>query len=139
MLKLLDKNDHENLRAFSITMMWVFPVVFMLMLPYLFDHSVPWWPALLSGALAVMYLIFPSGLYYPYRIWMFIALILGWINTRIILGIAFYGLILPIGLLLRIFGKLQYSAKTKDKLKDQTTFWIASDTSKNKSNLKDPF
>lgn len=139
MLILLKKDDHENLRAFAITMMWVFPAVFMLLLPYVFEQSIPWWPALLSGVLAILYIVRPSGLYYPYRVWMWIALILSWLNTRIILGVAFYGLILPIGILLRIFGKLQYSAMSKNKVKNTSTFWIPSDKSKTKSNLKDPF
>ena len=30
---------------------------------------------------------------------------LGWVNTRIILGIVFYGLLTPMGLAMRLFGK----------------------------------
>jgi hypothetical protein len=31
--------------------------------------------------------------------------ILGWINTRIILAIGFYGLFMPIGIIMRMMGK----------------------------------
>jgi len=30
---------------------------------------------------------------------------LGWVNTRILLGVIFYGLITPMGLFLRLLGK----------------------------------
>ncbi len=52
-----------------------------------------------------------SGLFFyailkpVYVLWMKFALVLAWINTRIILGIAFYLIITPMGLLLRLFGK----------------------------------
>jgi hypothetical protein len=31
--------------------------------------------------------------------------VLGWINTRIILGILYYGLIVPTGLVMKMFGR----------------------------------
>lgn len=37
--------------------------------------------------------------------WMWIGHVLGWINTRILLSIVFYGLITPIGLIFRLMGK----------------------------------
>ena len=40
-----------------------------------------------------------------YRAWIKLGDILGWINSRIILGIMFYLLFVPIGLLLRLLGK----------------------------------
>ena len=40
-----------------------------------------------------------------YRAWIKLGNILGWINSRIILGIMFYLLFVPIGLLLRLLGK----------------------------------
>jgi uncharacterized membrane protein YkvA (DUF1232 family) len=135
MLKLVDRQDHSALKEFSVTMMWVFPLVFMLFLPWLFDSSIPWWPAALSAVLAILYFVFPSGLYVPYRIWMAIAMVLGWINTRLILALAFYLMILPIGLLLKVFNKLQYQQQPKD----NASYWIKSESPKSKDNLKEPF
>lgn len=40
-----------------------------------------------------------------YSLWMKFALILSWINTRLILIILFYLIFTPIGLVLRILGK----------------------------------
>jgi hypothetical protein len=36
---------------------------------------------------------------------MWIGHILGWVNTRILLGLVFYGLITPMGILFRLMGK----------------------------------
>lgn len=36
--------------------------------------------------------------------WMKFAFVLGWINTRILLGVFFYLILTPIGLLMRLFG-----------------------------------
>ncbi|GAC14304.1 SxtJ family membrane protein [Aliiglaciecola lipolytica] len=135
MLKLLKRKDIHGLREFSVTMMWVFPLVFMLFLPWVFERSIPWWPAAFSGCLAILYFVYPKGLYFPYRGWMAIAGVLGWVNTRLILGLAFFALILPIGLVLRLFGKLQYQTKP-DKNK---SFWQKSHDGKTAKNLEEPF
>jgi multisubunit Na+/H+ antiporter MnhG subunit len=55
----------------------------------------------------IVSLIIPKLLHYPYKIWMKLGEILGWINTRIILGIIFYLVFTPIGLILRLTDKMQ--------------------------------
>ena len=44
----------------------------------------------------------PKILFYPYKVWMKIGEILGWVNSRIILGIIFFVLFVPVGLIRRI-------------------------------------
>jgi hypothetical protein len=135
MLILVSKTEVGALKAFARTMIWAFPAVFMGLLPWLFEQSIHWWPAVISGVLLVLYFVYPSGIYYPYRVWMAIAGVLGWINTRIILGLAFYLLIFPIGLLMRSIGKLQYQTK----MNETDSFWIKREQKLTKENLKDPF
>tara|TARA_R110000868_G_scaffold10214_1_gene49905 strand:- start:1343 stop:1777 length:435 start_codon:yes stop_codon:yes gene_type:complete len=142
-LKLAKKQDVEALKEFAITMSWVFPLIFMLLLPWLFDRSASLslsfcWPLVLSGLLLSLYLVYPPGLYYPYRLWMTIASVLSWINTRLILAVAFYGLILPLGVVLRMLGKLQYQAKTK-KRAQQLSLWRKSEEKSAKQQLEKPF
>ncbi|HEX9973430.1 MAG TPA: SxtJ family membrane protein [bacterium] len=63
-----------------------------------------------------------------YRAAMFIAHILGWINTRIILGLLYYFLFTPIALVMRLMGrdplhrKLDKQAKTYWKVRDKIPF-----------------
>ena len=72
------------------------------------------WPAVIRGAgprswalvvgvlLLVPALLAPRILAPVYRIWMTVGEALGWINTRILLGVVFYGLITPMGLIRRL-------------------------------------
>lgn len=41
-------------------------------------------------------LVFPTSLRLPYRAWMTLGEGLGWVNSRIILGVIFYGLFTPL-------------------------------------------
>jgi hypothetical protein len=63
------------------------------------------WALGLAGLLITPAVAFPRSLRLPYRVWMVLGGGLGWINTRILLGIVFYGLFAPMGLLLRLKGK----------------------------------
>ncbi|MFB1037241.1 MAG: SxtJ family membrane protein, partial [Sinobacterium sp.] len=90
MLTLVDKSDIRELKSFARTMIWAFPAIFMGLLPWIFERDIHWWPSVISAVLGLLYLLYPAGIYYPYRVWMLIAGVLGWINTRLILGMAFY-------------------------------------------------
>jgi len=54
---------------------------------------------------------FCAGVFFPrlaaplYYVWMRLAFVLGWINTRVILIVVFYVIFAPIGLVLRALGK----------------------------------
>ncbi|MCC7429243.1 hypothetical protein IT568_00230 [bacterium] len=61
------------------------------------------------GGLSVLFLflglIAPKILTGFFKIWMGLAFTLGWIMTRVILTILFFGVFMPIGLFLRLSGK----------------------------------
>jgi hypothetical protein len=63
------------------------------------------WSLILGGMLIVLACVRPQGLAQVYRLWMTMGEILGWINTRILLGLIFYGIFTPLGLLMRLRGK----------------------------------
>jgi len=63
------------------------------------------WGLLLGGILIGLALVWPRSLTQVYRLWMTVGEVLGWINTRIILGVLFYALFTPMGLLMRLRGK----------------------------------
>jgi hypothetical protein len=60
-----------------------------------------WWALVVGVLLLVPSLLAPRVLAPVYRIWMTVGEALGWINTRILLGAVFYGLITPMGLIRR--------------------------------------
>jgi polyferredoxin len=59
----------------------------------------------LGTGLIVLGWLHPPALQQVYRGWMTVGHVLGWINTRIILGVIFYGLITPMGFAMRVMGK----------------------------------
>jgi hypothetical protein len=63
------------------------------------------WALLLTGGLCFFALRRPTALRVVYRGWMWLGHILGWINTRILLGLVFYLLFAPIGFLLRMINR----------------------------------
>lgn len=64
----------------------------------------PRWPWVTGGLVMLWGLVHPASLYLLHRPWMKFAEIAGWINTRIIMFLLFYLLILPIGFIMRLFG-----------------------------------
>ncbi|MBF7072688.1 hypothetical protein ISG33_04655 [Glaciecola sp. MH2013] len=137
MLPLASKQDIPALRSFAVVMSSAFPIVFMLLLPWLFNHSMPWWPLAVPLILMLLHLFLPQALYFLYLAWMILASILGWFNTQLLLAIIYYGLITPIGLVMRALGKLQY----KKRLQTGSSWVIRehNDYSKDKKRLEEPF
>jgi len=78
--------------------------IFGLVLPWLFSHGFPLWPWIAAAILVVWAFVAPATLYVVYVPWMKFGGILGYVNTRILLGAVFYLLITPIGFLVRTIG-----------------------------------
>ncbi len=95
----------KELKQFGLISSVIVIGLFGLLLPWLFNHSLPIWPWIMAIILTVWAISVPATLKPVYRIWMAIGIILGWINTRIILGILFFVVFLPAGLILRALGK----------------------------------
>jgi len=80
-------------------------LVFGLLLPWLWSAAFPLWPWIAAGVFALLGLVFPVALAPIHRLWMHIGHGLGWVNTRIILGLIFFAIIFPFGIILRLLGK----------------------------------
>lgn len=94
----------KELRTFGLMVGGIFSVIGLW--PILFRGEAPRiWAISVGGALVGLGLALPASLTHVFRIWMKIGHVLGWINTRILLGVIFYGLITPMGLVMRVFGK----------------------------------
>jgi hypothetical protein len=95
----------QELRNFRFMITAFVATVFGLLLPWLFTHTAPTWPWVVSGFFLFFTLLLPSLLLPIYKGWMVIGNALGWVNTRIILGILFYVVFFPIGLSMKLLGK----------------------------------
>jgi hypothetical protein len=63
------------------------------------------WAVVLAFVLMLGALVAPGSLRLPHRIWMTLGNVLGWINTKIILGLVFFGIFTPMGVAMRLFGR----------------------------------
>ncbi|WP_287962910.1 SxtJ family membrane protein [Alcanivorax sp.] len=99
MKKALDKKE---LRKFALVTGGVLAVLFGLFLPWALERPWPLWPWVVAGILVIWGMIVPSSLNPVYNLWMKFGHAVGWINSRIILGIMFVSIIIPVGLLWRM-------------------------------------
>lgn len=58
-----------------------------------------------SAAFLFLGTVVPILLRPIHKVWMILAVLLGWVMTRMILSVLFYLVVTPIGLLARLFGK----------------------------------
>jgi hypothetical protein len=96
--------DAKGLRSFALTTGGIVVALFGLLLPWLLDLGFPIWPWVLGAVLSVWGLAAPATLRPVYRGWMRFGLLASRITTPIILGIVFYVVIMPMGLVMRLFG-----------------------------------
>lgn len=105
---MMDRQNHQatdkELRQFGLLVGGVFAVIGLW--PVVFRSESPrLWAMILGGLLIALGATLPQGLKHVHRRWMQIGHVLGSINTKIILGIVYYGLITPMGLVMRLMGK----------------------------------
>ncbi|MBS0183829.1 MAG: hypothetical protein JSS39_15675 [Nitrospira sp.] len=94
----------KDLRQFGFLVGGVFAVIGLW--PVVFRSESPrLWAMMLGSLLIALGAIAPQSLKQVYSGWMKLGHILGSINTRIILGIIYYLLITPMGLVMRLMGK----------------------------------
>ena len=103
MTKTSINTSRHELRKFGLTFAAVCTVIAGIMA----YKQNPRWPIAGGGTLLFLAagLLVPTALRWFYVAWMKFAFILGWINTRILLGVFFYIILTPGSLLLRLFGK----------------------------------
>lgn len=124
------------LREFAYIMAAAVPLIFCLLLPWLFDRATPYWPLILASLLLVQAWIYPNSLIPLQAGWMRIGAILGWINTRIILAVVFFVLIAPIGWIQRKRGKLNYKTGFDE---NTASYKIPRSERLTAANLENPF
>ena len=123
------------MRRFGLTTGAIVALLFGLLLPWLFDRALPVWPWVIAIALVATGLALPAALGPVYRGWMKFGHVIGAINTRIILALTFYGMIFPMGLLMRMLRR-DPLARLPDNQK--TTYRVTS-KSHTKHHMEKPF
>jgi hypothetical protein len=94
----------SELRSFGLVIAGGFAV--MALAPLVFRHQHPrQWALVVALAAFILAWTAPGILLPVHRSWMAVGECLAWLNTRIILTIVYFILIVPIGAILRIAGK----------------------------------
>ena len=92
------------LREFGLLIGVVFPFLIGWVLPSFGGHPFRIWTLWIGFPFLISAILKPGLLFYPYKLWIRLGYILGWINSRIILGLVFLIVLQPIALIMRIFG-----------------------------------
>lgn len=102
----LDRDQHIE-GSTDRTFGFVFAVFFIVIAcwPLLHGELIRWWSVAVAAAFAVVALVKPVLLVGLNRLWIKFGLLLGKVVSPIALGILFYGVVTPIGLLVRLTGK----------------------------------
>ncbi len=94
----------KDLKQFGLLVGGVFSVIGLW--PFIFRSESPrLWALVLGGVLILLGGIAPQSLRQVHAGWMKIGHVLGAINTKIILGLIYYLLIVPMGIMMRLLGK----------------------------------
>jgi predicted membrane protein len=98
--------DRKGYRDFGLTTGAIVAGLFGLFFPFILDRPLPVWPWIIFAVLAAMALAVPMSLAPVYKYWMKFGLFMGtYIMTPLIMLIVFVAMFVPIGLLMRLFGK----------------------------------
>jgi hypothetical protein len=117
------KSDVKECRKFGLSVGIVL-VILAFILDYFGKSSYLYFRAI-GGVLILSSVIAPILLLPLQKIWMSLAVVLGFFMTRVILFVLFYLILTPIGLIARIFGKDFLDLKIN---KDQVSYWNIRDS-----------
>ncbi len=111
----------KQLKQFGYLIGFTFPFLIGWLLPFFSGHTFRLWTLIIGIPAVIFPIISPQVLYYPYQGWMKLGHILGWLNSRIILGLIFLFILQPIAYAMRLFGydPLRKKRKGKDTYKEK--------------------
>lgn len=118
------KTDRKELRKFGVTIAIALGLLGGLLLYKESSKYVEFWGV---GLLfLILGFLLPELLKPFYKVWMIFAITLGWFNTRLLLGIIFFLMFTPMGLIMRLLGKDLLDQKfiqTRTNLEPVPTYW----------------
>ena len=112
------KTDRAHLRKFGLTM----GVAFAIFGGILFwrDHTVAPYLFIIAAAFLFLAALVPKALKQVQAFWMTLAVVLGWVMTRVLLGIVFFIGITPLAFIARVVGKRFLDLKFEP---DRESYW----------------
>ena len=99
-----DGISKKQLSEFGVLIGLGFPIIIGWILPVIGGHLFRKWTLWIGIPFLILGRVKPRSLLYPYRGWMALGHVLGWINSRIILGLVFILVLQPIALIMKFVG-----------------------------------
>jgi len=99
----------------------------------LHSPSIVW---LIAAGLSLVLALFMPRLLAPlYRVWMRVGHVLGWVNSRLILGFLFFVIITPTALIMKVMGRDLLNCRIQDK----NSYWVLRNTAWVAQSMRDQF
>lgn len=96
--------NNRQLRSFGLILGTIFALIGLWPL-FVYGMELRIWSILLAALFLIATAIYPRALFYVYKGWMAAGHVMGWVNTRIILGFVFFAVVTPVGYVRRLLGK----------------------------------
>ena len=106
--------SNKRLREFGLLIGFGFPLLIGWLIPVLTGHGFRVWTLWIGFPGLLIGLNSPRLLYYPYKFWIKLGLTLGWVNSRVILGLVYMIVLLPISFVMRLIGYDPLRTKIKE-------------------------
>ena len=90
----------KEIRSFGLIFSLLVVLIFAGLMPWLFNQPMPVWPFAVGTVTALLALLAPSTLRPLHSLFIKLGTLLAFINTRILLFIIFFGLFLPVSLVM---------------------------------------
>ncbi len=119
-------------RSFGIVFFVLFAVI--ALWPLLSYGNIRVWSLILSLLFLILGILNSKILTPLNKLWIRFGILLGKIVSPIVMGIIYFGVVTPIGIIMRLFGKDILNLKIN---KNKSTYWLAKD--KIKSKMKNQF
>lgn len=101
----MNKNlKKKQLREFGLLIGIGFPLIIGFLLPYLIGHNLRLWTIFIGIPFLIFAIFKPFKLSFLYQKWISLGNLLGWLNSKLILGIIFFTILIPISFIMKIFG-----------------------------------
>ena len=101
---MTNKISKKQLRDFGLLIGFGLPLIVGWLIPSITGHGFRAWTLWMSIPTLVIGVLSPRILRKPYQAWMQLGNLLGYVNSRIILGLVFIAVLQPIAFVMRAFG-----------------------------------
>jgi hypothetical protein len=131
----LNSTSPKDLRNFGLIVGFIIGPIIGIGYPYFKHNEIYPIPTGIGAGLILLGILYPKSLTYLYLGWMKIGAVLGFINTRIILGTIFMLFFVPVGLIRKL---LQKDSLSQSWTQNANTYWKESEIREN-NHLERPF